>query len=333
MKIYLGGKMSGHGRGANWRTSLVSGVRAEGDFGEEYGNGDGINLYAGCGQGDPPTSWPILPNAILGCHDYVGPYLVACDHGCFHTGDHASSVGWDSVSGFIDENGEIKGNERAIANREKARQQIGRLCLRAMMQADLLFFWIDTLDAYGTLAELVCAKTLFDTTDVVLKERGAAALDKKIIVATHSFAAIDQMWLAFHLVGTMTCIEASTPKKALDYVLADLQIEAELSPIEKMFFDRWRAIYGFCLLWQYEVPGFRYRLDFAFPQQKVAIELDGYQYHSSKEQFTNDRKRQRELEMAGWRFVRFSGSEINKNLDACISQAYEFWQAVKEGVA
>lgn len=53
--------------------------------------------------------------------------------------------------------------------------------------------------------------------------------------------------------------------------------------------------------------------------KKIAIELDGYEYHSSKEQFTADRKRQRELERQGWRFIRFSGSEIFHDVRACLA--------------
>lgn len=322
MKIYLGGKMSGHRDGDNWRLSIVDGVEPPNeDLGNDVQGGSGANLYGGCGVGEPPKSWPILPNAILGRHDYVGPYLVRCDHGCYHSGDHATSVGW-------------QGDDPEIsAQREKTRQQIGNLCVHAMLEADLLFFWIDSLDAYGTLAELVFVKTAFEMGEAMRKEKGQPPIGKNIVLACPSRAAIDEMWLAFHLIGSILCLEVKEPKLALEAAIYGIEKDANLSPIEKMFMERWRAMYGNSVVSQYEVPGFRYRVDFAFPKQKVAIELDGYQYHSSKEQFTNDRKRQRDLEMAGWRFVRFSGSEIHNNLDACVTQAYRFWQAVKEGAA
>ena len=98
------------------------------------------------------------------------------------------------------------------------------------------------------------------------------------------------------------------------------------SPIERRFWDAyistglWRAeLAG--LVSQHPVLGGRYRLDFALPQHRVGIELDGYEYHSSRNAFTRDRARQRAIEVAGWRVIRFSGAEINEDPHACVHQA------------
>lgn len=98
------------------------------------------------------------------------------------------------------------------------------------------------------------------------------------------------------------------------------------SPLEEKFWYAWRSAHGWLvpLQYQYEIDGGKYRVDFAYPGIKVAIELDGHQWHSSKEQFTKDRARQRELELQGWRFVRFSGQEIVKDPAACYEQALTF---------
>ncbi|MFC9268970.1 endonuclease domain-containing protein [Streptomyces zhihengii] len=74
---------------------------------------------------------------------------------------------------------------------------------------------------------------------------------------------------------------------------------------------------------QHPVFDGRYRLDFALPGRKVGIELDGYAWHSSPEAFTRDRARQRELELAGWRIIRFSGSEVTTDAAGCVRQAAE----------
>lgn len=71
---------------------------------------------------------------------------------------------------------------------------------------------------------------------------------------------------------------------------------------------------------QYSILG-RYRLDFALPDLQIGIELDGYDYHSTKEAFTNDRKRQRRIETAGWRLLRFSGSEVWDDAERCVREA------------
>jgi very-short-patch-repair endonuclease len=50
-----------------------------------------------------------------------------------------------------------------------------------------------------------------------------------------------------------------------------------------------------------------YELDYAYPEHKIAIEVDGYGVHlRSRETFEHDRHRQNELEIAGWRFLRFT---------------------------
>lgn len=49
-----------------------------------------------------------------------------------------------------------------------------------------------------------------------------------------------------------------------------------------------------------------FRLDFAYPAQRVAIEVDGYGFHSSRRSFDSDRKRDVILQAGGWRVLRFT---------------------------
>lgn len=64
-----------------------------------------------------------------------------------------------------------------------------------------------------------------------------------------------------------------------------------------------------------------YRVDFAIPDKKIVIELDGHDYHKTKEQRTGDAKRERFLELEGWRVIRFTGSEVHKSAFDCVMQA------------
>jgi very-short-patch-repair endonuclease len=50
----------------------------------------------------------------------------------------------------------------------------------------------------------------------------------------------------------------------------------------------------------------------------VDIECDGEAYHSGKEKAKDDRTRDNELTCSGWRILRFSGSEITKDPNACV---------------
>jgi very-short-patch-repair endonuclease len=51
-----------------------------------------------------------------------------------------------------------------------------------------------------------------------------------------------------------------------------------------------------------------YRLDMAYPQYKVAIEVDGFAFHSTRESFDADRKRDNTLKLAGWNVVHFTAN-------------------------
>jgi hypothetical protein len=50
----------------------------------------------------------------------------------------------------------------------------------------------------------------------------------------------------------------------------------------------------------------RFRLDFAYPDQKIAIEYDGWDSHRSRSAFDRDRRRDRLLQLAGWTVLRIT---------------------------
>ena len=77
---------------------------------------------------------------------------------------------------------------------------------------------------------------------------------------------------------------------------------------------------------QYEVEGDagrRRRIDFAIvtATSKIAIELDGYNYHAegvvSREKFTDDLHRQNELTLEGWSVLRFSWDAVRLDPETC----------------
>jgi very-short-patch-repair endonuclease len=68
------------------------------------------------------------------------------------------------------------------------------------------------------------------------------------------------------------------------------------------------------------VPGRKYRLDIAIPASKLAIEVDGWQWHGKhKGDFTRDRERQNLLTLHGWRILRFTAGQIRKDTAGCVS--------------
>jgi very-short-patch-repair endonuclease len=91
------------------------------------------------------------------------------------------------------------------------------------------------------------------------------------------------------------------------------------SPLEQMFYEL--AFLDLHIYPQHPVG--KYRLDFAIPDKRIAIELDGHEYHKTRYQRTHDAKRDRWLYGQGWHVLRFTGTEIHQNLDRCIDEICE----------
>lgn len=60
------------------------------------------------------------------------------------------------------------------------------------------------------------------------------------------------------------------------------------------------------------VGGRRYRIDLAYPEQRIAIEYDGFKEHTTPEQFARDRQRQNDLVLHGWVVLRFSAVDLGR---------------------
>jgi very-short-patch-repair endonuclease len=56
----------------------------------------------------------------------------------------------------------------------------------------------------------------------------------------------------------------------------------------------------------------RYKVDVAFPASKVAIETDGWAFHSDQEDFQHDRIKQNEIALLGWQVLRFTWLDLTE---------------------
>lgn len=72
----------------------------------------------------------------------------------------------------------------------------------------------------------------------------------------------------------------------------------------------------------------RYRLDFRIPTSKLGIEVDGLAFHNGQKSFREDRERQRQLEIMGWRLLRFTALEVQSDPERCVRQSAEWVQAL-----
>ena len=113
--VYLAGKVRQH----CWRHSLVDGLR-------NHHWDDGV-----------------LPQPLF---NYVGPFFVSCDHGCFHNKN--------SHGALAREGDWLCPGRGELAEFDFPRQEIAALCLRAINRANLVFCYIDAADCHGTLFEI-----------------------------------------------------------------------------------------------------------------------------------------------------------------------------------
>lgn len=70
-------------------------------------------------------------------------------------------------------------------------------------------------------------------------------------------------------------------------------------------------------------PNYRagpFSIDIAFPAQRIAIEIDGWAFHSDGEAFQNDRTRQNWLALQGWQVLRFTWLDITQYPDRVLAE-------------
>jgi very-short-patch-repair endonuclease len=69
------------------------------------------------------------------------------------------------------------------------------------------------------------------------------------------------------------------------------------------------------------IGGRTFRIDLAYVAAKLAIELDGWEFHSSRSAFDDDRARANALVAAGWTVLRFTSRSTDAEIVACIRAA------------
>lgn len=70
------------------------------------------------------------------------------------------------------------------------------------------------------------------------------------------------------------------------------------------------------LPWRRDTPG---RVDFAYPRQRVIIEVDSRRWHTRERDFEVDRQRDREAQLAGWDVYRFTWYDLRTCPDEVVA--------------
>lgn len=107
------------------------------------------------------------------------------------------------------------------------------------------------------------------------------------------------------------------------HVTLSLSSEVRQSPLESIF----RYL---CHLGELPAPVDQYeviagelrigRVDFAWPEALLVVEIDGYEFHREYGPFQDDRRRDRQLRSAGWHVLRFTAADLEKNPDGLVAE-------------
>jgi hypothetical protein len=65
------------------------------------------------------------------------------------------------------------------------------------------------------------------------------------------------------------------------------------------------------------------RIDLAYPDASVAIEYDGWEFHSTRTAFDGDRARANELVLLGWNLLRFTSASSDAAIVDTVRTALE----------
>lgn len=72
--------------------------------------------------------------------------------------------------------------------------------------------------------------------------------------------------------------------------------------------------------WKANHPVAGYKVDVVFGYERVAIETDGFAFHSSAADFQNDRERQNKIALADYQVLRFTWLDLTEHPDRVLAE-------------
>jgi very-short-patch-repair endonuclease len=151
-------------------------------------------------------------------------------------------------------------------------------------------------------------RTVIDCLRLLPEPSGRTLLDR----------ALQQGWISFEdlVARTQRSVgRRGTPRLVRHMRTASLAVRSEAERRLRRLLIR-AGIRGWVS--DYSVSGVGV-LDFAFPDLRLAIEVDGRAWHSSSERFQSDRLRQNALVAAGWTILRFTWDDIVNRPDDAVA--------------
>ena len=72
--------------------------------------------------------------------------------------------------------------------------------------------------------------------------------------------------------------------------------------------------------WQLGLPFDHWKIDIAFPAVRLAVEIDGWAWHTDVDRFRTDRRKGNALVRAGWTVLRFTWHDLTSRPDHVVAQ-------------
>lgn len=91
---------------------------------------------------------------------------------------------------------------------------------------------------------------------------------------------------------------------------------------QRMIFNALEAVENLNVCWERTglIPDRKFRADIYLPASRVIVEMDGFQFHRSKDAFQSDRMRQNLFVEHGFHVLRFFARQVLKDIDAVVDQ-------------
>lgn len=113
-------------------------------------------------------------------------------------------------------------------------------------------------------------------------------------------------------------------KQVAQAALARPEVSSPSSQPHALLWEALRHLNDAHLEYAPGIEGRKFRLDIAFPTRKLAVEVDGWQFHGKfLRDFSRDRERQNLLTLHGWRILRFTAGQIRQDIQKCRLQVQQ----------
>jgi very-short-patch-repair endonuclease len=242
----------------------------------------------------------VIKNAIRNRHDYVGPFFIEGQHGGSHgDGTHGA--------------GESFYRKNTHEHELRPHKDVWENAMSGIRSSDVVIAVV-TDDAHGTLCEIGFAYGIGKPVYVIGSEGKDCWFAKGFCIGGFSLYRNETVDSILDI-----CDERD------DY---DRFMNACESPAEVAFART--LISSMQRLYDRPIPQHQigpYRVDFAFVDTKLVVEIDGIEFHGNQAAFIADRKRTRYLEANGWQVIRFAAKEVLE-AGSCEICADEVWNAV-----